>query len=88
MQHARLAPFLLAAVLPPLAASASAQTITAAECRLIAQHVPAADVAFRPGVDARGRRVAPADLSPPVEIVPERFPIVLSVDLRRRLGQA
>ncbi|MCS6854402.1 MAG: hypothetical protein NZ523_06565 [Elioraea sp.] len=69
-----------------VAASAGAQSLTPAECRLIARHLPAGDVAFRPGVDARGRAVAPADLSPAPQVVPERFVVVLSVDLRRRLG--
>lgn len=67
-------------------AGAEAQTVTPAECRLIARHVPAADVAYRPGVDGRGRPVAPADLAPAPTVVPERFVIALSVDLRRRLG--
>lgn len=68
------------------AADAEAQTVTPAECRLIARHVPAADVAYRPGVDVRGRPVAPADLAQVPTIVPERFVVALSVDLRRRLG--
>lgn len=77
------------ATLGPLlafAAGAEAQTVTAAECRLIARHVPAADVAYRSGIDVRGRPVAPADLAPAPTVIPERFVIALSVDLRRRLG--
>lgn len=77
------------ATLGPLlafATGAEAQTVTAAECRLITRHVPAADVVYRPGVDGRGRPVAPADLAPAPTVVPERFVIALSVDLRRRLG--
>lgn len=75
---------LLAAVLaaPP----AAAQTIAERDCRRLERHVAAPDVTYRPGVDVRGRPVAPADLAPPPAIVPERFPILLGVDLRERLG--
>ena len=68
------------------AGSATAQTISQAECRLIASHVPAADIAYQPGVDVRGRPVVAADLLPAPTVVPERFIVALSVDLRRRLG--
>ena len=36
--------------------------ITAADCRRAVAHLPAADVQYKPGVDARGRKVAAADL--------------------------
>ncbi len=81
-----LVPFLLAALVIALPAPLWAQTISAAECRLVVRHVPAADVAFRPGVDVHGRPVAPAELHPPAEVLPERLRLVLSVDVRRRLG--
>ncbi len=64
----------------------TAQTIAERDCRRLERHVPAPDVAYRPGVDARGRAVAPADLNPSVAIVPERLTVYLGVDLRRRLG--
>ncbi len=71
-----------------IAGSAAAQTISQAECRLIARHVPGAGVAYQPGVDVRGRPVVAADLLPSPAVVPERFVVALSVDLRRRLGLA
>nr|WP_255635432.1 hypothetical protein [Azospirillum sp. 412522] len=58
-------------------------------CRRLTRHVPAADVEYRPGVDVRGRPVAPADLpgsagaQPPIPI-----DLPLSVDLARRMGVA
>lgn len=73
-------------VLMNLADGAEAQTIAERDCRRLERHIPAPDVAFRPGVDVRGRPVAPADLAPPAAIVPDRFPILLGVDLRERLG--
>ncbi|MBM3941311.1 MAG: hypothetical protein FJ318_10670 [SAR202 cluster bacterium] len=38
--------------------------LTRERCRLLVAHVPAADVAARPGRDAKGRSVVPADLEP------------------------
>ncbi len=32
-------------------------------CRQLVRHVPAADVAYKPGVDAKGKPIAPADLA-------------------------
>ncbi len=43
-------------------------------------------MAFQPGVGAGGRRVAPADLSPPPRILPETPVFYLGVDLQRRFG--
>lgn len=68
------------------ASPVGALTIAERDCRRLERHVPAPDVAYRPGVDARGRPVAPADLHPPVAILPERLAIDLGVDLRQRLG--
>ena len=57
---------LLAGTLTVLAAmTAQAQTtvrIQARDCAALVVHRPAPDVAFKPGVDAHGDRVAPADL--------------------------
>jgi hypothetical protein len=77
---------LMLLVLPVHPGPALAQTIAERDCRRLERHVPAPDVAFRPGTDVRGRQVAPADLAPAPAIVPERLPVFLGVDLRRRLG--
>jgi len=61
--------------------------ISQADCAALVGHVPAADVAFKPGVDLAGRPVAPADPNAaPTLVLPERFSIPISVDLRKRLG--
>jgi hypothetical protein len=62
-------------------------TITARDCRLLSRHVPDADVAHRPGVDVRGKKVAPADLggAPSIEL-PEVIAFDVKVDLRNFLG--
>lgn len=79
---------LIAAILLTAAGTlpAAAQTIAERDCRRLERHVPAPDVAYRPGVDVRGRAVAPADLNPSAAIVPERLAIYLGVDLRQWLG--
>lgn len=73
-----------------LAASAAAQPqsviISAEDCRALVRHEPVPDVAFRAGVDVRGRQVVPADLNPSPIQPPEDFAINITVDLFDRLG--
>lgn len=53
--------------------------IGARDCRrLVIAHLPAADVAYRPGVDVRGRPVVPADLGGGVHIRPPD-PVVIDI---------
>jgi hypothetical protein len=40
-------------------------------CRMLLRHLPADGVAFRPGVDVRGRPVAAADLAPAPPVLRE-----------------
>lgn len=50
-------------LIPPTVSAGPVTTrITAATCRRLVRHQPDPDVAYRPGVDAHGRPVAPADL--------------------------
>ena len=86
-----LAAFLLTAL---VALPASAQTgetativITAADCRALVAHQPAPDVAYQPGVDIRGRPVAPADLPGGLTVAPPTtFIIPIEIDLVERFG--
>lgn len=58
-----------------------------ADCRVLAVHRPAPDVAFRPGRDTRGRPVAPADLAGGAGLqLPETLEFAIEVDLAERLG--
>jgi hypothetical protein len=69
------------------ALDATAQARLAAEdCRRVTRHLPDPSVAYQPGVGAGGRRVAPADLSPPQPIVPATPVFTLGVDLQQRFG--
>ena len=61
--------------------------ITRADCARLVAHVPAPDVAYRPGVDVYGRAVVPADLggAPRIEL-PETILIDIEIDLQARFG--
>ena len=73
-----------------LAAPALAQqaTVSDRECRQLVEHTAAPGVAYQPGVDARGRPVAPADLpSSGTQIqAPQNFTIDLKTALAGRFG--
>ena len=56
------------------------------DCSRFTAHTPAADVAFQPGVDARGNRVAPADLNGAQVDIPDRVRVAITVELADRLG--
>ena len=57
--------------------------ISAQDCRWLTRHVPADDVAHRPGVDVKGKAVAPADLGTYGSITaPDQVYIGLDIPLR------
>jgi hypothetical protein len=75
----------------PAAVASGAGTLTMSknDCRKLVRHQPSADVAYRPGVDARGRRVAPADLGGGTNItVPDEIEIRINVELNETIGAA
>lgn len=55
-------------------------------CRLRAQHVAAADVTYKPGVDVHGNPVVPADLNAVPNMMPDVIKIPMNIDLAQRLG--
>lgn len=56
--------------------------ITKVDCSRLIRHVPAADVAYTPGVDVKGRAVAPADMpGSGAEAIPGLLPDVLEIPL-------
>ena len=57
--------------------------ISRQDCQELTSHVPDADVAYKPGVDAEGKPVTPADLTPVDPGTPDR----IIIDLKRPLGQ-
>ena len=63
--------------------------ITKQDCELMLRHQPSADVAYKPGVDVRGKKVAPADLSGGFQMVlPDVFEFNVTKDLQAYLGGA
>lgn len=52
------------------------------DCARVVRHTPAPDVAYKPGVDVYGRKVAPADLGNPSPI---KVPDVISFNLTQSL---
>jgi hypothetical protein len=76
---AALAGLLIAA---PAFAQSPQVTIAESECRNLTTHTPSPDVKYRPGSDAQGRAVAPADLGNRQRIQP---PKEFTIDVTRRL---
>lgn len=59
-------------------------------CQYLPRHRPAPDVEYTPGVDVKGRPVAPADLpgSAGTAVPMERFDIPVTLNFARRMGFA
>jgi len=58
-------------------------------CQALVRHHPNADVAYRAGVDVKGRAVVPADLEGSSALtLPEELSLPLTVDIRTYLGIA
>lgn len=56
--------------------------ITKIDCSRLVRHSPAPDVAYKPGVDAKGRAVAPADMpGSGADAIPGLVPDVLEIPL-------
>ena len=72
----------LLACAPALAGDPVTVTISQKDCRRLALHTPAPDVAYKGGVDARGKKVAPADIGGQK---PLRLPDVLQFEVEREL---
>jgi len=68
--------------------AATAIEISAADCARLATHVPSADTAYRPGVDAVGRPVVPAEgpAGAPPLLLPEVYVIEITADLQKRFN--
>ena len=58
--------------------------VSQADCARIVRHVPASDVEYKPGVDVRGRPVAPADLAGTPQLqLPQTFSFDINIDMSR-----
>lgn len=71
-----------------VAAPAVGETVVVsqADCMRVVRHVPAPDVAYKPGVDVHGRAVAPADLAGAPQLpLPETFSFDINIDMSKYL---
>lgn len=78
---------ILLVALPALSQDVARRQVRAtwATCRQLVDHVASPDVKYKPGQDAQGRKVAPADLKPRPDIkIPETITIPITVDLCER----
>ncbi len=74
-------------VLLPITAHAETVAVSAADCQKLVAHVPSDDVTYKPGVDVRGKAVAPADLGGGYKMeLPESIDLQIGVDLADRLA--
>ncbi len=79
--------FAMAVMLGSAPVLADTVSVSQEDCARLVEYVPGGDVAYQPGVDSRGRAVAPADYGgAPVIQLPERFEIPITVDLAARFG--
>ena len=62
-------------------------TVSREDCRRIVKHLPAPDVAYKPGVDAYGRKVVPADIGGgSTWQPPETITIDIEINLAEKYG--
>lgn len=66
-------------------AAAQQLKVSKKDCRRILKHVPSADVAYKPGVDVRGRKVKGADLggASPIK-VPDEITFNVGSDMAKK----
>jgi hypothetical protein len=68
-------------------ASAETVKLSTGDCTKLVQHRPADDVTYKPGVDVRGKAVAPADLGGGYNMqIPDEINIQIGIDLADRLA--
>jgi len=79
---------LLASAGPPAMAEEGAKlTVSRADCQALVRHVPDKGVAYQPGVDVRGRKVAPADAGGGSSWkVPDSITIDIGIDIAEKYG--
>jgi len=75
------------AIIPPPGPKPTQVKISAADCRRAVAYRSAPDVEYKPGVDVRGRKVAPADLAGTPRIrLPDVITFDVKIDFARYLG--
>ena len=73
--------------LSPVVAKSLVVQVSKNDCRRIVRKMSSADVAYKPGLDVRGRRVGAADINDGGRIkLPDVFEFNVNVNLRKYLG--
>ena len=63
--------------------------VSAEDCKRLVRHSPSSDAEYKPGVDVRGKAVAPADLPGTNTLkLPESFEFDITLQVFERLGIA
>lgn len=61
--------------------------VDTAACRYVTKHIPDADVAYKPGVDVHGKKVVPADITPPTDYhIEDSMYLRLTLDAAKAFG--
>ena len=83
-----LIPVFLVFAMPAMAQEANPIIrVDNAACRYVTKHIPDADVDYKPGVDVHGKKVVPADITPPTDYGLENsFNLRLTTDAVRAFG--
>lgn len=85
----RLALAVAAAFILPVTAAGGEELVRIGreDCLRLQRHVPDANVAYKPGMDVRGKPVAPADLGGGAQLnLPAEIAVIIEVDLAERYG--
>ncbi len=61
-------------------------TVSKRDCQRLIKHAPSADVAYKAGVDVRGKKVKGADLNPSTIQVPKEITIPLGMEFAGKYG--
>jgi len=71
----------------PAADDDSVLEVSRKDCKRLLRHEPRADVEYKPGVDVRGKPVAPADVpgSPAIKLL-KTINIPIGIDLEKKYG--
>ncbi len=68
-------------------AEAASATISSRDCQRVVRHQASADVAYKPGVDVRGKKVKPADAGGGSAYkLPKEFSFNIGVDIAAKYG--
>ena len=78
---------LICLLVTPVVAQQSRVIVSKEDCKRLVRHHPSADVEYKPGVDAHGKAVAPADLPGSRRIkLPDSYEFDLTLQVFKRLG--